>query len=176
MKPKTTTQKLLASSKEAIRPFYLRWLYFPLFPARFPSHFSDCWNFPVSAPPPPAAGAGPDILFLPMTDWHTRIQRTQHLARTFASRGHRCFYLNPHLGREFPRPYVFSNSPQLSILEPLVAEVHVHLPLEPVFHDRLLSKPESLQIASAFRTLFQAGGAKQSIQIVSFPLWLDVAL
>jgi O-antigen biosynthesis protein len=179
---KNFLRKALEWGKERVRPYYLRWLYFPLFPHREPKHFQNSWRYPsrkITQNFQHPEGEGrklPEILFFPMTDWHTRIQRTQHLARTFASRGHRCFYLNPHLGREFPRPYIFSNSPQLSILEPLVAEVHVHLPLEPVFHDRLLNKSESTQIASAFRTLFQAGGAKQSIQMVSFPLWLDVAL
>jgi glycosyltransferase involved in cell wall biosynthesis len=179
---KNFPRKALAWGKECVRPYYLRWLYFPLFPHREPTHFQNSWRYPSRKITPdfqhPEGESRklPELLFFPMTDWHTRIQRTQHLARTFASRGHRCFYLNPHLGREFPRPYVFSNSPQLSILEPLIAEVHVHLPLEPVFHDRLLSQSESAQITNAFRTLFQAGGVKQSIQIVSFPVWLDAAL
>src|SRR5260370_3207493 len=175
MKPKTTTQKLLASSKEAIRPFYLRWLYFPLFPARFPSHFSYCWNFPVSRPPPRAAGAAPDFLFLPMTDWHTRIQRTQHLARAFASRGQRCFYVNPHLGREFPKPYIFTTTPLLCQIEPNIAELHIHLPREPVFHDRLLSTGETDRILSCFRETVARTGSRHMVQIVSFPLWTEVA-
>ena len=156
-----------------------------LLPAVLPSRtevFQNSWRFPSRKISPDfqyPEGEGwklSQILFFPMTDWHTRIQRTQHLARTFASRGHRCFYLNPHLGREFPRPYFFSGSPRLSILEPLIAEVHVHLPLEPVFHDRLLTRRESMRITSAFRSLFPPGSASQSIQILSFPLWLDAAL
>ena len=79
----------LRSVKEAVRPFYLRWLYFPLFRGSRPAHFQDCWTYPVDELNP-AAGVPPELLFLPMTDWHTRIQRTQHLARTFAAAGHRC--------------------------------------------------------------------------------------
>ena len=130
---KTFLRKAVESGKERVRPYYLRWLFFPLFPHREPKHFQNSWRYPSQKITPdfrhPEGESRklPEILFFPMTDWHTRIQRTQHLARTFASRGHRCFYLNPHLGREFPRPYVFSNSPQLSILEP-VSYTHLTLP------------------------------------------------
>jgi glycosyltransferase involved in cell wall biosynthesis len=168
--------------REILRPFYLRWLYFPLFPARRPRHFSDSWTFPTHdidkglKLDPPAGAEGPlELLFLPMTDWHTRIQRTQHLARTFASTGVRCFYLNPHLGREFPRPYLFSDAPKLSLLEPLISELHVHLPLEPVFHDRMLSQTESSLIADTLKKLFNTCGTKKLVQIVSFPVWAEAA-
>jgi glycosyltransferase involved in cell wall biosynthesis len=164
----------LRSVKEAVRPFYLRWLYFPLFPGSRPAHFQDCWTYPVDELNP-AGGVPPELLFLPMTDWHTRIQRTQHLARMFAAAGHRCFYLNPHLGREFPRPYAFSNSPRVHRLDEHIAELHMHLPLEPVFHERLLSNRESDQIASGLADIFQAAGTKKLVQIVSFPVWLAIA-
>jgi glycosyltransferase involved in cell wall biosynthesis len=170
-------RKLLGFSKEAIRPYYLRWLYFPLFPSRQPQHFPDCWRYPpyqVDAQPT-ASAQGPDLLFLPMTDWHTRIQRTQHLAKTFASLGQRCFYLNPHLGREFPLPYVFTQTPKLTSIEPFISELHIHLPFEPVFHDRLLSAQENATVVRTLKTVFQNCGSSRLIQMVSFPLWLDIA-
>ena len=182
---KTVFRKALERGKETIRPYYLRWLYFPLFPNLRPEHFQDCWRYPAQtiarngshAPTqsPAAACAEYALLFFPMTDWHTRIQRTQHLARTFASLRHQCFYLNPHLGREFPNPYFFSDSPKLHILEPLIAELHIHLPFEPVFHDRLLSAHESTLIVNALKTVFDTGGTTKLIQMVSFPLWIDAA-
>ena len=159
--------------KELIRPYYLRWLYFPLFPARRPAHFLDSWKYPSVSPRQP--GRNPDILLLPMTDWHTRIQRTQHLARAFAARGQRCFYLNPHLGREFPTVYPATKSPQLRELEPHVFELHVHLPLEPVFHERLLSPAESSRIADSILQILKQAGSAQMVQLVSFPTWTDVA-
>jgi len=173
-----TIRKLRGFGKEAIRPYYLRWFYFPLFPKRHPKHFLDCWKYP---PYPidsqaPASPHGSDLLFLPMTDWHTRIQRTQHLAKTFAAMGQRCFYLNPHLGREFPSPYLFTETPKLNAIEPCISELHIHLPFEPVFHDRLLSAHESSAVASALKTVFQNCRSSRLIQMVSFPLWLDIAL
>src|SRR5271166_3308426 len=103
------------SLKEAVRPYYLRWLYFPLRPRRRPQAFQDCWRYPYRriAPdtrlPPPASGA-PDLIFYPMTDWHNRVQRTQHLVRAFAALGFRCIYLNPHLGREFETTRLFDQA------------------------------------------------------------------
>jgi glycosyltransferase involved in cell wall biosynthesis len=164
----------LRSIKEAVRPFYLRWLYFPLFPQGRPAHFQDCWMFPAEDALRTVV-VEPDLLFLPMTDWHTRIQRTQHLARTFAAAGHRCFYLNPHLGREFPNPYPFSSSPRLHRLDDRIAELHIHLPLEPVFHDRMLSEKECNVIVDVLADLFENAGTKELSQIVSFPVWLPVA-
>jgi glycosyltransferase involved in cell wall biosynthesis len=170
-------RKLLGFSKEAIRPYYLRWLYFPLFPSRQPRHFTDCWRYPPYQMDSQLAAnpQGPDLLFLPMTDWHTRIQRTQHLAKTFASLGQRCFYLNPHLGREFPYPYVFTQTPKITAIEPFISELHIHLPFEPVFHDRLLSAQENATVVHTLKTVFQNCGSSRLIQMVSFPLWLDIA-
>jgi glycosyltransferase involved in cell wall biosynthesis len=171
---KTVFRKAVERGKEIIRPYYLRWFYFPLFPKRRPEYFQDCWRYPVQTPG--SNGKTPALLFLPMTDWHTRIQRTQHLARTFASLGHQCFYVNPHLGREFPNPYVFSDSPKLHTLAPLIAEIHVHLPLEPVFHNRLLSAHESTGIVNALKIVLAATRTHTLVQMVSFPIWIDAAL
>jgi glycosyltransferase involved in cell wall biosynthesis len=156
--------------KERVRPYYLRWLYFPLHPDRKPSYFDRPWQFPASTDI--TAHRQPSFLFLPMTDWHTRLQRTQHLARSIAQRGHACFYLNPHVGREFPNPYPFSSSPQLRYLDPLVAEVHVQLPAEPVFHHRLLRRSEVSRLADALEPLL---GSSPAPQLVSLPTWWPVA-
>lgn len=43
---------------------------------------------------PVAAGAF-DVIWLPNIDWGYRTQRAQHLAGTFAARGHRVFFISP---------------------------------------------------------------------------------
>jgi hypothetical protein len=102
--------KLLAlQSQELIRP-YLRWCYYRVFPNLRPGYFTDCWRLPAFTPEEAIADAlhpvltapadRPAVLFLPMVDWHTRIQRSPQLARAFAALGHPCLYLNPHLGRD----------------------------------------------------------------------------
>ena len=106
--------------KEAVRPYYLRWLYFPLRPGQRPHSFSACWQYPfeklrgqsrlpesLTDDKERSSVPQPILLFYPMTDWHTRIQRTQHLVRAFAQQGFRCIYVNPHLGREFDTTPLF---------------------------------------------------------------------
>jgi glycosyltransferase involved in cell wall biosynthesis len=164
--------------KEAVRPYYLRWIFFPLQPRRRPQAFQSCWQYPFDkvgdeAALPKAGTSLPDLLFYPMTDWHTRIQRTQHLVRAFAALGFRCIYLNPHLGREFETTPLFDKAHRLARLEKNIFELHIRLPREPVFHDRLLAAEEEEIIAAAVRRVLAPGASV--IQMLSFPLWRGVA-
>jgi glycosyltransferase involved in cell wall biosynthesis len=116
----------------------------------------------------------PDLLFYPMTDWHARIQRTQHLVRAFASLGFRSISINPHLGREFESTPLWDRSHRLAQLEKNIFELHIRLPREPVFHDRLLRAAEEEIIAEAIGRVLPKWD-RPVIQILSFPLWLGVA-
>ena len=165
---------MLDRLREFLRPFYLRSVYFPLFPHRKPAYFDDCWRYPDFHPD--AAGRGrPLVLFLPMNDWHTRRQRTQHLAFGLSRRGYRCVYLNPHLGREFPQGFDRNRPTRVTQLAPNLLELHVHLPREPVFHHRLLTVEESRSIAQAASELIDRIGPSRIAQIVAFPLWSAAA-
>lgn len=113
---------------------------------------------------------------LPAADWHTRIQRSQHLARQFARRGHRVYYVNPHLGREFEAPYPFSRLRVVSALEHNIAELHVHLCREPVYHERALSAQEERAVIGAILQLLEITRSRLAAVLVSFPLWTGVAL
>jgi hypothetical protein len=141
--------------KDYVRPYYLKWLYYRIWPSRRASYLTDWWNnpnFPLPArigDPVPRNPSRPELLFLPMTDWHARIQRSQHLAMTFGGLGTRCFYLNPHLGREFPRPYLPGAAVRMGPVAPQVLELHVHLPREPVYHHRLLTSAETARLVRA---------------------------
>ena len=167
--------------KELVRPYYLRWVYFPLFPGRKPEAFRDCWRFPYERLTAqrrlePSAAGLPDLVFYPMTDWHARTQRTRQLAHAFGCLGYRSIYLNLHLGREFGSSYLFDRRARLSKLEPNVFELHVRLPREPVFHHRLLRPEEEAVLVSTLRHLLpEPSGPAGVIQIVSLPLWLGVA-
>jgi glycosyltransferase involved in cell wall biosynthesis len=108
-----------------------------------------------------------------MTDWHNRIQRTQHLVRAFAALGFRCIFVNPHLGREFETTLLFDRAHRLAELEENIYELHIRLPNEPVFHDRLLFPREEATIVSAIRGILP--DRAPAIQILSFPLWGGVA-
>ncbi len=169
------------SWKEFLRPYYLKWLYFRL-PSNRPDYLSACWNSPhfavtneLAERVPPTAGQ-PDVLLLPMTDWHSRIQRSQHLAMNFGDLGARCFYLNPHLGREFPHVFHPEDALRVGLPTPRTIELHIHLPREPVFHHRLLNEDETRRVVSGIRRVLDASRAARPILFVSFPLWAETAM
>lgn len=172
-------KSILGNARELVRPYYLRFLYFPVFRSR-PKNFSDAWTFQTNELKDDTlksrvatTGVAPSFLFLPMSDWHARLQRTQHLARALARRGHRCYVLNPHLGREYPSIYLMDRFPRLGALEDRITELHVRLYREPVYHLRLLRSDESETLAN---TLGRLAVAEPSIvQVVSFPTWGEAA-
>jgi len=52
---------------------------------------------------PPKRGNLPDVVIWAIIDWHYTKQRPQHLARNFAQRGHRVFYISGHfIDKESP--------------------------------------------------------------------------
>jgi len=165
--------------KEFIRPFYLRWIYFPFVPGAKPTAFEACWKYPFERLNPggrlaPPQSDLPDLMFFPMTDWHERNQRSRQLALAFSSLGYRCIYLSPHLGREFESSPLFDRNPRLSQLAPNVFELHVRLRREPVYHFRMLLPDEEARLATVLRGLLP-GRRRGVMQIVSFPVWLGVA-
>jgi glycosyltransferase involved in cell wall biosynthesis len=110
-----------------------------------------------------------------MTDWHARIQRAQHFARALAAAGHRCFYLNPNLGREFPYPVMLGRRLAVHQLEERIWEVHVGLVREPVFHHRLLERSESGEVAAEVAKALDAFGVPRLAILTQFPLWNHAA-
>ncbi|MBL8234851.1 MAG: glycosyltransferase [Bryobacterales bacterium] len=122
---------------------------------------------------PPAEGF--DVLFLPMVDWHARMQRAQQLANALAGRGHRCFYLSPHLGREFSYPVRLGKRTRICALGERVWELHTGLGSEPVFHHRLLTSRESASVAESVLNALTAFGSSKLLMISQFPVWTEAA-
>jgi len=169
--------------REAIRPFYLRFVYFPLRPSSRPPEFTRCWQVPhefeghaPSLQIPPPHPSLPDVLLLPMTDWHHRIQRTQRLAIALARLGRRCFLLNPHLGREYTAAPWRRRPPALAQLDERLFEIHAPLRTEPVFHHRLLTTGESRAVADALHWALQRAGAQRLDIVCALPTWQECAL
>jgi glycosyltransferase involved in cell wall biosynthesis len=162
--------------KQWLHPYLRKWLHIPWYGAEKPPYFDDCWRYPVCSPRNLRPGGDTvDLLFLPMTDWHTRIQRTQHLALGMARRGHRCFYLSPHIGQEFPHPWLVSQKRSVRLLGQGLAEIHLHLPLEPVFHHRLLTAAEIRRLTIGLSHVMRRFRSRRAVLLVSFPLWHEVA-
>ncbi len=174
---------LSARLRETIRPFYLRHIYFSLRPSCRPAEFTRCWEPPhefQDGPSllaiPPAHPSLPDALFLPMTDWHHRLQRSQRLAIELARLGRRCFLLNPHLGREYPAAPWRRRPPALARLDERIFEIHAPLSSEPVFHHRLLTPAESRAVADAVHWALQRAGVRRLDIVYALPTWRDCAL
>ncbi|MFN7921824.1 MAG: glycosyltransferase [Bryobacteraceae bacterium] len=172
---------MIADWKEKIRPYYLRWLYFPLKPQARPLHYADTWNVPLH--PLDEAGVRsnvavdsrpPAFLFLPMSDWHARMLRSQHLALGMAALGHPAYYLNPHVGREYRKVRGADPEPRLGALSANVSELHVRLPREPVYHHRRLRASEDRILCSALEPLARVFG-ERVVQVVSLPTWTGAA-
>jgi O-antigen biosynthesis protein len=166
--------------KEVIRPYYLRWIYYPLFPDRRPDYLSGCWRYPFEklksrTPLHVRSSSLPDLLFFPMCDWHGRMQRSQHLATAFSRLGYRCIYLNPHFGRQFESTPLLDPAPRLSRLADNIFELHVRLPREPIFHHRMLRAEEERAIQRAVQNLLDSMGTRKAVQILSLPIWHGVA-
>lgn len=169
-------------AKELLRPFYLRWLYFSLFPTQKPRSFVNCWNYPACPLDSEAAaellckeGPPPTFLFLPMSNWHARMQRTEHLAACLANLGHTCFILNPYLGRQFPSVYFRDKIHRISSLARGLTEVHVRLPREPVYYHRLLTRQENHILVTALEKILCSLRGQSVVQIVSLPTWFRIA-
>ena len=163
---------------QLIRP-YGRQLYYEVFPDRRPDYFRMPWTYPggrLGVDPLDVTPVGsPVCFFLPMTDWHSRIQRSQQLAKALAASGTTCVYVNPHLGLEYPRPYWFDRHTRFSKLAQGLLELHVHLPREHELSQRTLTPAESRRIAGEIGKLIKMAGIRSAALIVSFPAWLEVA-
>ena len=110
-----------------------------------------------------------------MSDWHARLQRPQHLASALGEAGHICYFLNLHLGRQFPTLYPLDRKPRLARIAPSVLEVHARLPAEPVYHHRMLTTSETALLADTLGQLAAVTG-HSIIQLVAFPTWGPTAL
>jgi len=163
---------------QLIRP-YGRQLYYQVFPDRRPDYFRMPWTYPggrLGVDPLNVTPAESLVcFFLPMTDWHSRIQRSQQLAKALAASGTQCVYVNPHLGLEYPRPYWFDRHTRFSKLAQALLELHVHLPREHELSQRTLTAAESRRIAAEIEKLIEMAGIRTAALIVSFPAWLEVA-
>ncbi|MBI4893518.1 MAG: glycosyltransferase [Acidobacteria bacterium] len=163
---------------EWLRPYYLRLVYFQLVKDARPRAFVQCWQYPfeeLGGEPritldEPEAGK-PDLVFFPMTDWHVRTQRTQHMAAALAEQGFRCFLVNPNLGRQYKELPAGGRHHRLARLQKRVYEIHAVLKSEPVFHHRMLNGPESSEVAEAVGTALARAGSTQVVAVVSLPTW-----
>lgn len=165
---------------QLIRP-YGRCVYYMLFPWRRPRYFQEPWKYPrcrLGTDSIPSQldshPSQPAFLFFPMNDWHARTQRSQQMAKALAQRGHLCIYVNPHLGLEYPIPYLLSRSSRVRALGKNLIELHIHLPREHELNQRLLLRSEVSRIVRSIDQVLSNAGIRQAVSLTSLPVWLEV--
>lgn len=110
-----------------------------------------------------------------MNDWHSRIQRSQQLAKAIADSGRQSVYVNPHLGLEYRRPYALDPHSRIAQLGPRLFEFHIHLPREHALDQRPHTARESSRIVRELARLVETAGVSEASVIVSFPSWIEAA-
>ena len=104
-----------------------------------------------------------DIIFFPMVNWNYRWQRPHHIARQFASNGHRVFYLTSTL-RKLENPF------EIDILEENIYEVELSSPKYfDIYKDKIADS--LLKSLSESFTKLQNELKLDAISIVAFPTW-----
>lgn len=118
----------------------------------------------------PAATGLPDIFVWAVIDWHFRIQRPQHLARSLARKGHRVFYLSNN--------FHDAAGPGFRI-EPLDGEgrlfqVHLNLAGRPPIYFGMPAQAQVEALRGGLARLLAWTQSTSSVSLVQHPYWLDL--
>lgn len=129
------------------------------------SPFSD------SAPPPeaqtPFTGVGRDIFIFSVIDWHFRIQRSQHLAKSLAEEGRRVFFFSNH--------FVDANTPgyqleRISCSYPLY-QVKLHVKSAPAIYFDAPTEEILGMLTRSIAKFIRDFKALSSLSIVQHAYW-----
>jgi len=117
---------------------------------------------------PPQSKA--DILIWSVIDWRYRIQRPQHLARGFAERGHRVFYVST--------AFVNTRHPGFE-LEQMddqgrLYNVRLHLSGRPLVYAASPRRDDSCRLLTSIASLLEWTGSHEVISVVQHPYWYPV--
>lgn len=108
-----------------------------------------------------------DIIFFPMIYWSYRWQRPHHIARQFASNGHRVFYLTPTL-RKLNNPF------EIDTLEENIYEMELSSPKYfDIYKDKI--DVHLLKSLGESFTKLQNELKLDAVSIVAFPTWTPLA-
>ncbi len=115
----------------------------------------------------PAEEGQADVFVWAVIDWHFRMQRPQHLARSLAARGHRVFYVSNN--------FVDSAAPGFH-LDPLdesgrLFQVHLKLDGAPAIYFGLPDEQQSHALHASLAELLAWTHTRASISIVQHPYW-----
>lgn len=121
----------------------------------------------------PAGPTACDVVVLPITGWHFRFQRPQHLASGFARAGHRVFYLSDR----FADPAGASDlAGHVAAIAPDILEVT--LPGDPRvnIHTARLDDALLARFLDFFAGLRASYAMTEAVVLVQLPFWTPLAL
>lgn len=109
----------------------------------------------------------PDVFVWAVIDWHFRMQRPQHLARSLAARGHRVFYISNN--------FVDSTSPGFHV-DPLdgsgrLFQIHLTQHGAPGIYFGLPDEGQSQALHASLAELLAWTQSRASISLVQHPYW-----
>lgn len=108
-----------------------------------------------------------DVFVWAVIDWHFRMQRPQHLARSLAARGHRVFYISNN--------FVDSAGPgfHLDPLDPSgrLFQVHLNLTGAPAIYFGLPAEEQVRALHASLAELLGWTHTRASISLVQHPYW-----
>ncbi|WP_158543352.1 glycosyltransferase [Dyella psychrodurans] len=119
----------------------------------------------------PSATGMRDVFVWALIDWNYRIQRPQHLAREFAARGHRVFYISNN--------FVDRQEPGFSV-EPLdetgrLFRVQLHLKGSPPIYYKSPDLYAQKQLRESVSQLLTWTRSRACLSLVEHPFWLGTS-
>jgi len=123
------------------------------------------------APPPrvqlPSAGGARDVFMFAVIDWHFRIQRPQHIARSLAEKGSRVFYFSNHFVDDDVPGYQLEKLP--GSLE--LYQVKLHVKGSPAIYFDTPSDQALSMLTRSIAKLIYDFSALSSISIIQHAYW-----
>lgn len=111
-----------------------------------------------------------DVFFWGIIDWNYRIQRPQHLARGFADRGYRVFYISPSFVKT-PRPGF-----ELERMDDggRLYNIRIYLGGRPAVYTAPPSRDDMQQLRASVAALLEWTGSRSIVSIVQHPYWYEL--
>jgi len=112
-----------------------------------------------------------DVFVFSVIDWHFRIQRPQHLARSFANTGRRVFFFSNHFVDESEPGY------QIEQLDPSLAlyQIRLHVQGAPAIYFAPPTSAANSMLQASIAKLILDFGAISTISLVQHAYWYPLA-
>ena len=115
----------------------------------------------------PSAGVARDVFVFAVIDWHFRIQRPQHIARSLAESGHRVFYFSNHFVDADEPGYQLERLPGADALY----QVKLHVKGAPAIYFDPPSDQALAMLTRSIAKVIQDFSALSSLSIVQHAYW-----